>query len=91
MASKERDSMWQMLENITHINRVNVSKEERSISLLVAIPLLIYVFVRIPLTAVLALFAAGYLILRGLRGYCYIYEQLGLNTAVSLPARIQQP
>lgn len=81
--------MWETLENVTSVNRVNLNKNERLISLIGGMLLLLYAAVRVPLTAVLALCAAAYLIFRGLRGFCYFYDQLGLNTAVQEPGEAQ--
>jgi hypothetical protein len=77
--------MWETLENITNVNQVNVNKNERLFSLVGGVILLLYAVFRIPFTAVLALLAAIYLLFRGVRGFCYLYTQFGMNTAVELP------
>jgi uncharacterized membrane protein len=67
-------------------NHVNVGKNERFFSLMAGAGLLLYALIRLPLKAVLATFVAGYLVFfRGMRGYCFLYEVLGLNTAVEQP------
>jgi len=76
--------MWDTLEHISNINRVNVNKNERLYSLIAGGFLLLYALIRIPFTAVLALGAALYLFFRSIRGFCYIYDQLGLDTATQL-------
>lgn len=77
--------MWETLENLTNVKQVNIDKNERLLSVGAGTILLLYAAVRIPLTAVLAFLAAVYLFFRGIRGFCYFYHQLGLNTAVPLP------
>lgn len=78
--------MWETLENITNVSQVNVSKNERWISLAGGSVLLVYALIRIPLAAVVAFLGAVYLFFRGIRGFCYVYDLLGKNTAVQLPA-----
>ena len=82
--------MWDTLASITDVERVNTNREERLFSLIGGGIFLLYALIRIPITAVLALLAGLYLFFRGWRGFCYIYDQLGENTAVSSP-QLQQP
>ncbi|HRQ38030.1 MAG TPA: DUF2892 domain-containing protein [Chloroflexota bacterium] len=77
--------MWETLANLADVKYVNLNLKQRLISLVGGAALLVYAVVRIPFTAVLAFFAAIYLVFRGLRGFCYLYDQLGWNTAVPLP------
>lgn len=73
-------------------NHVNVSKNERSFSLMLGAALLLYALIRLPFKAVLATFAAVYMIFfRGIRGYCFLYKVLGLNTAVEKTPHLSQP
>lgn len=83
--------MWETLESITNVNKVNVSQSERWISLVGGSVLLVYALIRIPMVAVVALFGAVYLLFRSIRGFCYLYERLGKNTAVQLPADESYP
>ena len=76
--------MWETLNSITTVNQVNVNKDERFLSMVGGSVLLLYALIRIPFSAVLALIAAVYLFFRSIRGFCYIYDQLGQNTAVNL-------
>ena len=82
--------MWNMLEDITNVNHVNINKDERTFSLIGGAILFLYALIRIPFTAVLALLAALYLFFRGVRGFCYIYDRLGQNTAVQLPTTAEE-
>lgn len=77
--------MWETLATLTDVKDVNINLNQRLFSLAGGSALLVYAVVRIPFTAVLAFFAAIYLIFRGVRGFCYLYDQLGWNTAVPLP------
>lgn len=77
--------MWKTLASLTDVKDVNINLNQRLISLAGGSALLVHAFVRIPFTAVLALLAAIYLIFRGMRGFCYLYDRLGWNTAVPLP------
>lgn len=77
--------MWETLENLTNVKKVNVNRDERFISVLAGTLFLVYALVRIPFMAIVSLAAAGYLFFRGVRGFCYIYDRLGQNTAVQLP------
>ncbi len=82
--------MWETLASLTAVKDVNINLNQRLISLAAGAALLVYAVLRIPFTAVLAFFAAIYLIFRGVRGFCYLYDQLGWNTAVSLPKTERQ-
>lgn len=77
--------MWETLASLTDVKDVNINLNQRLISLAAGAALLVYAVVRIPFTAVLTFFAAIYLIFRGVRGFCYLYDRLGLNTAVLRP------
>ncbi len=77
--------MLELLKNFTDVNEVNLNKEERMVSLVGGGILLLYALIRIPLTAVLAALAASYLFFRGMRGFCYLNDRLGLNKAVDTP------
>ncbi len=77
--------MWDTLASITNVDQVNTNRDERFVSLISGGLLLLYALIRIPITAVFALLAALYLFFRGMRGFCYIYDQLERNTAVSSP------
>jgi uncharacterized membrane protein len=79
-------SMLDILKNLTDVNEVNLNRDERMISLVGGSILMIYALIRIPITAVLAALAASYLFFRGMRGFCYINDRLGLNKAVDIPA-----
>lgn len=74
--------MLESLTRLTNVTTVNVSKEERWLSLAIGSILMLYAAIRIPLSAVLAAVAAAYLFFRGLRGFCYIYEGLQMNKAI---------
>ncbi|NIP50656.1 MAG: DUF2892 domain-containing protein, partial [Aliifodinibius sp.] len=63
---------------------------ERWASLVAGTTLLLYAMIRIPLSAVLAALAAAYLFFRGIRGFCYFYDRLGMNKAVELPTPVIQ-
>jgi uncharacterized membrane protein len=75
--------MLESFARFANVNTVNISREERWLSLAAGTVLLVYSTIRIPLSAVLAALAAAYLFFRGLRGFCYIYEGLQMNTAIS--------
>jgi uncharacterized membrane protein len=77
--------MLESLTKLTDVTDVNVNKDERWASLAGGAILLLYAMIRIPLSAVLATVAATYLIFRGIRGFCYFYDRLGMNRAVALP------
>jgi hypothetical protein len=69
---------WQAL---TDVEKVNVNTQERFASIIVGTVLLVYGLLRF-LTAVGwgAIAAGGYLLYRGLTGYCPAYRTLGVNT-----------
>lgn len=73
------------ITRILDVGEVNVGLPERSLTLAVALPLLLLGLVRLPFKALLALGAGAYLLWRGLRGYCFVYDWLGINTAVPAP------
>lgn len=77
--------MLESLAKLTDVKEVNINKEERWASLAVGAVLMLYAIIRIPLSAVLATAAATYLIFRGIRGFCYLYDRMGMNRAVTLP------
>lgn len=77
--------MLESFAKLTDVSDVNINKNERWASLAGGAILLLYAMIRIPLSAVLAAVAAAYLIFRGIRGFCYFYDQLGMNRAVALP------
>lgn len=77
--------MLDTLTKFTDVKDVNVSKDERWASMIFGAIFLLYAMIRIPLSAVLAAIAAGYLFFRGFRGFCYFYDRLGMNKAVELP------
>lgn len=78
--------MLDLIKNITDVNEVNLNRDERMMSLAGGIILLLYAIIRIPLSAVLAAVTASYLFFRGMRGFCYINDRLGLNKAVHIPS-----
>jgi hypothetical protein len=61
---------------------VNVSKDERFLSLAVGVILLVYGLIRLPLSAVLLLGSGAYMLYRSFTGHCLLYEKIGMNTAV---------
>jgi uncharacterized membrane protein len=77
--------MLESLGKFTNVNEVNVSKDERWVSLIGGAVLLLYAMIRIPLSAVLAVVAACYLFFRGIQGFCYFYDRLGMNKAIDSP------
>jgi uncharacterized membrane protein len=58
---------------------VNLDKNERLVSLVAGVILVVYGFIRLPLTAVAALIGGTYFLYRAIKGYCPIYAQLGLD------------
>lgn len=76
--------MLESLERFTNINEVNVNRDERWVSLAVGAVLMLYAMIRIPFSAVLAVAAAAYLFFRGMRGFCYFYDRLGMNKAEAI-------
>lgn len=77
--------MLDTLAKFTDVKDVNVSKDERWASMIVGAIFLLYAMIRIPLSAVLAAITAVYLIFRGVRGFCYFYDRLGIDKAVEQP------
>lgn len=77
--------MLDLLKNFTDVNQVNLNRDERMASLAGGTILLLYALIRVPFTAVLAAVTASYLFFRGMRGFCYINDRLGLNKAVDIP------
>lgn len=61
---------------------VNVGAQERMLSLGAGSLLLLYGFLRLPISAVVALVGGGYLVYRAVTGHCYAYEAMNVNTAV---------
>lgn len=58
---------------------VNLDKNERLVSLVAGVVLVVYGFIRLPLTAVAALIGGTYCLYRAIKGYCPISAQLGLD------------
>lgn len=79
--------MLESLARFTDVNEVNVNREERWASLAAGTILLLYAIIRIPLSAVVAVLAASYLFFRGMSGFCYFYERLGMNKAADNPTK----
>lgn len=75
--------MLESLARFTDVSDVNVNKDERWISMIAGAVLLLYAMIRIPLSAVIAALAAAYLFFRGMRGFCYFYDRLGMNNAIN--------
>jgi uncharacterized membrane protein len=61
---------------------VNVDKNERLLSVLGGSVLTLFGLTRLPLTAVAAILAGGYLLYRGVTGHCYAYEAMNINRAI---------
>jgi uncharacterized membrane protein len=64
---------------------INLDKNERVISLLAGLVMIVYGLVRLPLTAVMALIGGSYFLYRAIKGHCYIYAQLGLDKIKESP------
>lgn len=77
--------------NYNPVLPVNLDKNERMISLAAGLFMVVYGLVRLPLSAVMALIAGAYFIYRAVKGYCYIYDQLGIDrlTETAVPHRRQ--
>jgi len=78
-------------KNDTRVLPVNLDKDERMISLAAGLFMVVYGLVRLPLSAVMALMAGAYFIYRAVKGYCYIYDQLGIGrlTETAVPHQRQ--
>ncbi len=77
--------MWRTLEDLTDVKEVNVDQQERTISVVAGLVMVLYAVIRIPFTALIALAGGAYLLFRGIRGYCYLYANMDRNTAVEKP------
>jgi hypothetical protein len=64
---------------------VNMEKKERALSLLGGLFLVVNGLLRLPLAAAALLVSGGFLLYRGITGYCPGYKRLGINRAVHAP------
>lgn len=61
------------------ITTINLDKNERLVSFGAGLLMFVYGLVRLPATAVLMLIGGAYLLFRSVKGYCLIYEALGID------------
>lgn len=66
------------------ITTVNLNKNERLASFVGGAVLFVYGLIRLPITAVLLLASGAYLLFRGLKGFCFIYEALGIDRTAAM-------
>jgi hypothetical protein len=64
---------------------VNVGAQERMLSLGAGSLLILFGFLRLPISAVVALVGGGYLVYRAVTGHCYAYDFMNVNTAIPAP------
>jgi uncharacterized membrane protein len=74
----QSQDLW---KNLTNTDKLNVGESERLGSLLSGGLLLLLGLTRRSLGAISLIAAGGYLLYRGLTGYCMAYEALQVNTA----------
>jgi hypothetical protein len=63
---------------------VNVDANERLLSLIGGGLLALYGLLRLSWVPFVMLLSGAYLLYRGLKGHCYLYEALGINRAIDL-------
>jgi hypothetical protein len=63
---------------------VNVDANERLLSLIGGGLLVLYGLIRLSWVPFAMLLSGGYLLYRGLKGHCYLYQALGINRAIDL-------
>lgn len=64
---------------------VNMDRNERLISLVGGLALLVYGLIRLPISTAALLLSGGYLLYRGITGHCWGYDLLGVNRAIVIP------
>lgn len=72
--------VWQSL---TQTDKVNVGEAERLVSLFLGVLVALFGLRRLSLTAVSFVLGGGYLLYRGLSGYCPAYKILDISTVRS--------
>jgi hypothetical protein len=67
---------------------VNVDANERLLSLIGGGLLALYGLMRLSWIPFVMLLSGGYLLYRGLKGHCYLYQALGINRAIDYLRRV---
>ncbi len=75
-----RPEVRETWQEVTQVNKANVNTQERFASILGGSALVFYGLLRRSPWGLNALLAGGYLLYRGITGYCPAYNKLGINT-----------
>lgn len=74
-------------QQVTYVEAINVNESERFLSILAGGLLTVIVLIRRSWSNLVFLLVAGYLIFRGVTGYCLFYRILGLRSISELEKR----
>lgn len=85
MAEKLKEALNQQpvreaVQSMTHVEELNVNEPERFLSLLCGIGLTLVGVLRHSRSSIVWLLAGGYLIFRGVTGYCLLYRLFGFRS-----------
>lgn len=80
-ASVNRQKVRSIWQKMTKTDKVNVNESERFFSIIGGGGLALYGVIRLARSTPSLILAGGYLLYRGLTGYCPVYELIGASTA----------